>query len=311
MTRILKPKALKKGGVIGICSPASPLSSTDALDASIRYVEQLGYRVELAPNLFRKRGYLAGSDRQRTDDLHSLFRNKHVNIIIVARGGYGTHRILPLLDYDLIRKHPKLVVGYSDITALQLALFTKASLMSVSGAMMTELPKTFGSNSEEMYWQAITSPRPLSSIKGKHPFGGKTARHATGRILGGNLSLISALAGTSFFPSSWKNRILLLEEIDERPYRIDRMLQQLQLNGTLDDLSGILLGDFGDCLPLKNKPSLLIDDVFRDAFGKRSYPVLNGFRYGHISKSLTFPIGVQARLASDRRTLQFLESAVQ
>src|SRR6185436_15946536 len=123
---ILRPPRLRRGDVVGICAPASAPASADALDAGIRYIEQLGYRVELGKNLYRKRGYLAGTDEQRVEDLHELFGNRHVRTIFAARGGYGAHRILAKLDYRLIRRNPKIVVGYSDITAIQLAIFTKS-----------------------------------------------------------------------------------------------------------------------------------------------------------------------------------------
>ncbi len=309
--KIIKPPRLCKGDVIGICAPASAPSSPTALDKAITYIEQLGYRVHLAKNVFRKRGYLAGTDAQRAEDLHELFSNRYVKAIFAARGGFGTQRILPLLDYNLIRRHPKIIVGYSDITALQLGLFAKAGLISISGAMAVEMPETFNKQSEEMFWRLLTSRHPLGTIHAKtttHPKHG-IALNSRGRLLGGNLSLVAALTGTQYSLVQ-NNFILLLEELDERPYRIDRMLQQLKLAGILTRTTGIVLGSFSDCKPAPNKPSLTLSGVFRDAFQEYSYPVLSGFRYGHIKNSFTFPVGVKACLDTRTNSIEFLEGAV-
>ena len=308
--RIIKPKRLRQGDVIGICAPAGPLASPDLLTPGIRYLEQLGYRIELSSNLYRKHGYLAGSDAQRVADLHELFTNKHVKAIFAARGGYGSHRILPLLDYGIIKRNPKIIVGYSDITALQLALFSKTGLTSLSGPMVVEMPSTFTPTSEEMFWRAVTSAKPLETFTAKRKQSYNNGQSsATGRLLGGNLSLIAALIGTPYFPIV-KNSILLLEEIDERPYRVDRMLLQIKLKGILEQSNGIILGDFTDCVPVKGKPSLKLSQVFMESFNDLHYPILSGFRYGHIKHSLTMPIGVNVRLHRQKNSIEFLESAV-
>ena len=306
---IIKPPHIQRGDVIGICAPAGP-PNRNALEKGIQYIESLGYRVTLSRNIFRRHGYLAGTDRQRVSDLHELFLDKKVKVIFAARGGYGTQRILPLLNYSLIKKKPKLVVGYSDITALQLALFTKAGLTSVTGPVVADMPGTFRKQSEELFWRTLTSTKPLPPLQSNPEFKIPTGqRFSTGKLMGGNLSLITALIGTPFFPRR-NDMILLLEDIDERPYRLDRYLQQVKLNGVIARSKGVVLGDFTDCTPAKGKPSLSIASVFQETFQDYSYPIVSGFRYGHVKNSLTLPIGVTVTLDSKRNEVKFLDSAV-
>ena len=310
--RILKPKALRKGDVIAIAAPASPPASEEKLEKGIRYLEQLGYRVVLGKNLHKKRGYLAGTDKERASDLNELFADTKIKAIFCARGGYGASRILPLLDYKLVMRNPKILVGYSDITALHLAFFSKSGITSFSGPMVSvEMSGELRGNAEEFFWRAITSVKPLPAIKSKKSeqiFTGKS-NTSTGRLLGGNLSLVSALAGTPYFKPA-KDSILFFEEIDERPYRIDRMMQQLTLSSALKASRGIVLGNFSGCNPDPAKPSLTLSQVFEDVFERYAYPVVSGVRVGHVKNSLSLPIGVRVRLDGSGRNMEFLESGV-
>ncbi|MBI4546598.1 MAG: LD-carboxypeptidase [Ignavibacteriae bacterium] len=308
----MKPKALRRGDVIGICAPGSPPSSAEKIDRGIAYLERLGYHVELGRNLYRKRGYLAGSDTQRTEDLHELFANRNVKAMFTVRGGYGSHRILNLLNYNLIKRNPKIFVGYSDVTALQLTLFRKTGLVSFSGPMVAvEMAAGLRGEAEEHFWRILTSTKPLPPLKGKtnERLSRRKPKSVTGRLIGGNLSIVAALLGTRYFPTI-NNLILLLEEIDERPYRIDRMLQQIQLSDLFQRLSGIVLGKFKDCVPERGKPSLTLQQVFRDSFKDFNCPILSDIRYGHINNSLTIPLGVRVRINAQTRKLEFLEAGV-
>ena len=307
MPTIIKPKALRRGDLIGVCAPAGPALAEEDLQKGIRYLEQLGYRVLLSPHVLRRRGYLAGTDRDRADDLMGLFANPQVKAIIALRGGYGTQRILPLLDFNAIRKNPKIVVGYSDLTALSLALYAKARLVTFAGPMVAaELARGLTGVAEEFFWRCLTSTKPLGTFPGPSSMFRKG--RSEGRILGGNLSLVAAMAGTPFFPSFDKT-LLLLEEIGERPYRVDRMLQQLSLAGAWKSSSGILLGTFVECGPEKGKPSLTLTEVFDDAFSDFPHPIVSDLHHGHVRQSLTVPIGVLARIQNSRN-LNILESAV-
>ena len=310
--RIIKPKRLRHGDVIGICAPSSPPLSVGSVEKGITYLERLGFRVEVGKNIFHKSGYLAGSDVQRAADLNSMFANPKVRAIFTVRGGYGAHRILSLLDYNSIKRHPKIFVGYSDITAIHLALLSKVGLVSFSGPMVAvEMCKGLKGETEELFWRFLMSSKLLPSIRGKN--NNRVALRkdgvATGRLFGGNLSLMAALVGTLFFPRI-ANPIYLLEEIDERPYRIDRMLQQMKLAGLFQKLRGIALGDFIDCEPTKGKPSLSLQQVFQDAFEDKRCPIVSGFKFGHMRGSLPIPIGVRVQLDGRKGMLNFVESAL-
>ena len=307
--RLIKPKSLKQGDVIGIATPASSLNRYEALEKGIRYIESIGFRVELAPNVYKECGYLAGNDDERLKDIHLLFNKKSVKCIFAARGGYGSMRLINKLDYSLIKRNPKILVGYSDITALQLAILAKTGLISFSGPMVgVELADGLKPKQEEQFWQMLTSsslPDSITIPKNKQRCYSKG--FAKGCLLGGNLSIISALIGTSYFPNI-SNTILFLEEIDERPYRIDRMLMQLKLAGIFYRTNGILLGMFTNCIPEKRKPSLSLEQVLQDLFNGCSFPVIGHIPYGHRGGSLTFPIGIQVQFDTKSREIKFLES---
>ncbi|TAK62023.1 MAG: LD-carboxypeptidase [Bacteroidetes bacterium] len=309
---IIKPKALRHGDVIGIAAPASPPASTEHLTRGIRYLEQLGFRVELGASLYKRAGYLAGSDRERASDLHTLFSNKNVKAIFTVRGGYGCTRILPLLDYKMIRKNPKILVGYSDITALQLSLLTKAGMATFSGPMVAvEMAGCLTGRAEEAFWQCVTSRRTPPALDLEH-HNRRIIRAGTGDgvLYGGNLSLVASLVGTNYFPRI-KRSLLMLEEIEERPYRVNRMLNQLKLAGVLKNVSGIALGLFTGCDPESGKPSLTLQQVFEDSFNGYEFPVAGHFHYGHTDDVMTVPFGITARLDTQRKKLKFLENAVE
>lgn len=309
---ITKPRALRRGDVIGICSPASAPSSEESLSRGIRYLERLGYRVEPGRNVHLRRGYLAGTDAQRAADVNELFANRNVKAIFTARGGYGSHRVLPLLDYRVIKRNPKILVGYSDITALQLALMAKTGLVTFSGPMVaSELSSGLRGNGEESFWRCLTSTKRLPALRAGGRGGRRSESRETGsgRLIGGNLSVVASSVGTPYFPTI-SPIVLLLEEIDERPYRIDRMLRQIRLAGILSRANGAVLGAFINCKPERGKPSLTLRQVFRDTFGEIGCPVIEGLPYGHIHNLLTIPLGVRVRLATTAGRIEFQEAAV-
>ena len=309
---ILKPPRLRKGDTIGLVSPASPPSSSEKIEKSVRYLEGLGYRVIVGTHAMNQNGYLAGSDQHRAEDFNKMIRDKSVRAVIAVRGGYGTPRLLPLIDYSAVKKNPKIIVGYSDLTALQLALFRKTGLVTYSGPMAAvEMWNSIDPYTEEHFWRILTSasapgvlpPPPDSPPVIHHP------AKITGRILGGNLSLLISLLSTPYSPQ-YKGALLLLEEVDEAPHRVDRMLTQLFNAGILKSINGLLFGQFTDCNPADpSKPFLSTDQVLADAVARLPIPVLTNLRYGHIPKKLTIPIGVRACLFPDGR-FDILESPV-
>ena len=313
MNRIF-PKALKSGDIIGIISPASPPRSQEKIDKGAEYLERLGYRVKLGKNVRAVRGYLAGTDEQRADDINTMFADKSVRAIIAVRGGYGTPRLLSMLNYSVIKRNPKILVGYSDLTTLQLALFKKTGLVSFSGPMAgVEMWKGIDPFTEEHFWQILTSTKKLGRISNpdNKPFTSLHKGKATGILLGGNLSLIASIIGTPYLPS-FKNSILYFEEIEEDCYRFDRLLAQLQLAGIFKETKGILVGELTDVKPSDTtKPFLTAEEILDDYFLPAHKPVLRNLVYGHIPRKLTMPIGIRARMDANEGVVEFLEAGVE
>ncbi len=258
-------------------------------------------------------GYLAGTDQERADDVNEMFADKNVKAIIAVRGGYGTPRILPFINYSLVKKNPKILVGYSDLTALQLAIFKKTGLVTFSGPMSgVEMFKGIDPFTEEHFWTSITSTKKMGEIK--NPDGRELQTivkgKASGILLGGNLSLIVTLAGSKYLPS-FKNSLLFIEEIEEETYRFDRMMNQLRIIDILNDANGIIIGDLTDVKATDtSKPFLTPEQVMNDYLSELKKPVVSGLAYGHIPKKLTMPIGIRAMLDATRKTLTFAESCV-
>ena len=305
----IRPPALRKGDVVGICAPASPPVRREDLAKGIAYLEGLGYRVEPGRNLLKKDGYLAGTDRERTSDLNRLLRDRRVRAIIALRGGYGSMRILPMIDYAAVRRDPKIFVGYSDLTAVQMALWSHCGLVTFAGPMVAAgMARGLDGPAEELFWRMLTSRRPLGSLDS--PATAITKGTTTGTLLGGNLSMLSHLAGTPYLPSL-RNSVLFLEDVGERPYRVDRMLQHLRLAGTFSGARGVLLGQFTDCVPEEGKPSLGLRRIFRDLLSDLGVPVLAGIRHGHILGSLTLPVGLRVSVVAGKKCrIVFSGSAV-
>lgn len=310
--RKLKPPTLKKGDVIGIVSPASSPDDLSRIDKGISYLESLGYRVKPGKYIYGRNGYLSANDIERADDLNEMFSDPQVKAIICVRGGYGTPRILDMVDYDIIRKNPKIFVGYSDITALQLAIFKRTGLITFSGPMLAvDIYSNFDSYSEEFFWMILTSK--TSEIEVKNPNGQELkvlySGEAEGTLLGGNLSLLASIIGTKFQPN-FKNSILVIEDIGEEPYRIDRYLSQLKNSDILKQIKGCVLGQFTDCLAKQPEKSLSLEQIFQDYFGVLNIPVLADLSYGHIPKKLTIPIGARAKIDTKRKSMKIVEEVL-
>ncbi|MGE5805394.1 MAG: S66 peptidase family protein [Ignavibacteria bacterium] len=310
--KTIKPSRIQKGDVIGIISPASSPEDLTRIDSGVRYLESLGYRVELGRHVGKIHGYLAGSDEERAEDIHSMFRNKNVKAIICVRGGYGSPRLLDKIDYRLIRNHPKILVGYSDITALLLAIFQKTGLITFAGPMLAvDFYNEVNPYTEDIFWTLLTSKKKIGRIS--FPEDEKlydlVKGMAAGSIVGGNLALICSMMGTAFFPS-FRNRILLLEDTSEAPYRIDRMLNQLKLAKIFEQVKGIILGAFVDCNEADpSKRTLTLGEVVDDYFGNLNIPVVYNFQHGHIRNNITVPIGLKIKLNASRGIVEYLEPA--
>ncbi|GMR25232.1 MAG: LD-carboxypeptidase [Ignavibacteria bacterium] len=311
--RIIKPAKLKTGDVIGIIAPASAPVDPSKLENGIRYIEKNGYRVELGNNVSKFNGYLAGTDQERADDLNSMFKNKNVKAIFCLRGGYGASRILDKINFKIVRNNPKIFVGYSEITALQMAILQKTGLVTFAGPMVaTDFGNEITSYTEDFFWRIISSHKKMGRLRylDNDKLVPITKGSASGRIIGGNLSVLGALSGTEYFPEL-KNRILMLEEIDEFPYKVDRLLNQLRLLKVFKKIKGIILGRFVDCYEHDtSKRTLTLGEVIEDYMKGLKIPVLYTFPHGHIKDKVTVPFGINIKMNASKGFVEYSEGAV-
>jgi len=310
---LVKPPRLRKGDLIGLVSPASAPSSAEKIEKGVRYLESLGYRTRVAPHASSVNGYLAGPDKDRAGDFNTMINDPAVKAIFALRGGYGTPRILDALDYRGLKRRPKIIVGYSDLTSLQLAVLRKCSLVTFSGPMVAvEMWNGIDPYTEEHFWRLLTSskaPGPLLFPSECTPRVVKSGK-ARGRLIGGNLALLMANFGTPYSPSL-AGALLFVEDVDEAPHRVDRMFRQLKNAGTLSSIAGLVLGLFTECVPSDpSTPHLTIEQVLAELPQLTDVPILGNIAYGHIPKKLTMPLGVRARMDVDRLRLEIVEGAV-
>lgn len=308
-----KPKKIKRGDLIGLISPASPPPDPNMIESGVKYIESLGYRTLLAKNINKVRGYLAGTDEERIEDIHQVFSDKKVKAIFCLRGGYGAFRLLDKIDYKLIKNNPKIFVGFSEITALQMAFLSKAKLISFAGPMvLPNFSNEIDSFTEENFWSVITSTKKNRKIKlvDNEVLYENNLMKTSGIIVGGNLAVFTSLFGTGYLPDL-KNKILLIEEISEPPYKIDRMLNQLRLNHVFNEVNGIILGQFLDCHePDRNKKTLSLNEVLIDYFNRLDISVIQNFPFGHSQKILTLPLGSNVKLDLQKGILELSEAGV-
>ena len=311
--KIIKPKKLKKNDTIGIISPGSSPDDLSKIEEGVKYLEKLGYNVEAGKNVGKTNGYLAGNDNERLDDLHYMFRKKEIKAIFCLRGGYGSGRLLDKINFNIIKKNPKIFVGYSDITALHLSIFKKTNLITFAGPMIaTDFLEGLNEKAEECFWSMLTSSKKIGKIKsiGDREIQSLRKGKSQGALFGGNLSVLTSLLGSNFIPIFEKS-ILLLEETCEPPYKIDRMFNQLKLAGVFQKTSGIILGAFNNCREENSeKHTLTLGEVIQDYLGDSKKPVIYNFSHGHIKEILTLPIGLKVKLNSDKNYIEFTESAV-
>lgn len=309
----LFPPALKKNGTIGIISPASPQRDMSRLDKGIRYLEDLGYSVALGKySTSHFGGYLAGTDEERLSDLHAMFSDPKIDAIFCSRGGYGSARLLAELDTALIKKNPKIFVGFSDITSLQLALWKKCGLVTFSGAMPSvDMADTFDTASEEQFWRVLTSRKPLGTLKQPWLMNTIQRGDAEGRLLGGNLSVVCSMFGTPYMPSLG-GTILALEDVGEESYRIDRMLTQLVYAAGTARPSGVAYGFWSqNSRPRGSTAHRDVNEILAERTDISRGPIMTDLMYGHESTKFTLPFGVLTRLSSRTKRMSLLESAVQ
>lgn len=315
--KIIKPKALRKGDTVGFIAPGSPVKK-EKIDIAIKNMENLGLKVKYTDTIFKQEKYLAGTDEERLLDIHTMFEDDEVKAIWCLRGGYGCTRIIDAIDYRIILKNPKILIGYSDITALLLAIYEKTGLVGFHGPVASsQLFTEFTSSQVEKILFGL-SPKdhiiPFQTqsdekyVQGHEPYV-VTPGFATGILTGGNLSLLVCLPNTPYAPS-YKNKIVFIEDLDEKPYRIDRMLTFLLNSTDLSQAAGIVLGVWHNCDTGTPETSFTLKEVFMDRLSALGIPCFYGHTFGHVADICTFPVGIRVSMDTSSMHVTLLDQAV-
>ncbi|MCZ8512672.1 LD-carboxypeptidase [Paenibacillus filicis] len=309
MKTLVKPPKLLPGDLVGITAPASWVDRDQAA-AAAAYLERLGFRVRFGQTLTKQYGYLAGSDEERAGELNAMFADPEIKAIVCARGGYGTGRIADLLDYGLIRANPKVFWGYSDITFLHAAIGRFAGLVTFHGPMLVDLTREDLLPVTVQNFETLLRPSVLRYTEDITPLRTLVEGEAYGPLTGGNLTLLASTMGTPYELDT-AGKILFLEDIDEEPYRIDRMLNQLRQAGKFADAAGIMVCDFHNCEPNKRKVSLTLEQLLQEYIVPAGKPALSGFKIGHCSPNIAVPLGIEARMSTAEKLLECVEPGVE
>jgi muramoyltetrapeptide carboxypeptidase len=314
---LLRPPRVKPGDLVGLIAPGGAMTD-EHIERAVRNIESLGLRVKTGANIRLRRGNYAGTPYQQVQDFHAMVRDREVKAIWSGRGGSGCSFMLPLLDYALIRAHAKVIVGFSDVTALHLAILRHAGLVTFHGPAGIS---TFSDYSVAHLRAVFMEPTPTYTI-GNDPddarreaaepeFAERTLIPgiATGPLVGGNLSVLVALVGTPY-AARMNRAIVFLEDVEEAPYRVNRMLAQLVQSGELTRAAGVMFGICRNCRVDDDGPTLTIEETLRDRVEPLHVPSAMGMSFGHVMHHFTIPLGIRARFDANRRTLTLLEPAV-
>jgi len=293
---IIIPEALKEGDKVGIAAPAGPFE-IEKFERGLAVIGELGFVPVVDDDAFKRDRHMAGPDKHRAKHLNSLFARDDIRAIICARGGFGCLRVLPYLDYDLIGENPKLLIGFSDVTALLTTLSQRCGLAGIHGPVVTSLG--FSDDESKARYKQVLCGEGSPDIVPAEPVVIKPGK-ASGVITGGNLATLCHLVGTEFSPD-FSEKIVLLEDVNEAPYRIDRMLTQMRMAGCFENVAGIVLGAFEDCGEDED-----IVKVFEDVFEGFHGPILGGFNIGHGSTNLAVSVGVEVVVDTEEGSLRFL-----
>lgn len=308
------PKRLKKGDTIGLVTPGGQIVKRQ-LDETVEKLQKLGFKTYYTDKILAQYGYFAGTDKERADDLMHLFTNQNVDAILAIRGGYGAIRILDLLDYDVIKQNPKALIGYSDVTALLSAIYQQTGLVTFHGPVGIS---TFNDFSMDSLESVLMNPKrrykyPYKREKGtetnpEYDLYTITEGKAKGELIGGNLSVIDSMIGSKF-ELNFKNKIVYIEEVHEKTYKVDKMLVHLLQATNIKEAAGIAFGIFTKC-DQGDDPRLTLKEAIVSLFQPLGIPISYGFPFGHISTKITLPTGVKAKLNTSKNTLKLLAKAV-
>ena len=305
---MIRPKPLQKGDKVAIIAPASP-SDKNLIDKCIASLNELGLKVVIGESCLSEHGFLSGTDDIRANDINCMFADKNIKGIFALRGGYGCARLLDLIDFKLIKKNPKIFIGYSDITALHIAINQKSKLITYHGPMIsTELIKGLDEYSADYYKKFIFEHEKIEDLLNPEGNSLEIINNgiASGELIGGNLSLICSSLGTKYEINT-KNKILFLEEVDEVPYKVDRMLTHLKQSGKLKEANGIILGAFTNCIAPNNKKSLSLQEVFNEIILPLKKPTISNLACGHCLPTLTLPLGEKVLLDANNKKFKILK----
>lgn len=316
---LIKPAALRPGDTVGVITPSTYVSDPARLDLVPKTIEHFGLKWKMGRNVRKRTGYLGGSIEERVGDIHEMFADPGIQAIFCIRGGYGSPQLLDRLDYALIRRNPKIFAGYSDITAMHLAIQRHSGVVTFHSPVVLS---RFTDWTQDHFRRAlfttekrreVRNPPEGNSLRPSHPVRAIRAGKASGRLTGGNLTLISSLMGTPYEPDT-RGAILFLEDVGEEPYRIDRMLTQLRLAGKFDDAAGLVFGECVDCNPKEFRPgfesTFSLNEVLDDILGGLKIPVMSGLLIGHTDDQATLPMGVEAVMDTDQGSLTLIDSGV-
>ncbi len=315
--RTIKPPRLKPGDTIGLIDPAGASFERGPMDIVVDTLAALGLKTRLGAHLFDRYGYLAGTDKNRAADVNAFFGDPSVNGVIAVRGGWGCARILPYLDFGAIGRNPKVLLGYSDLTALLLAIHAKTGLVTFHGpvgasqwnALQVDHVKRVLFAGEAVTFENVKEAGDYL-VPVENRIRTITPGIARGRLAGGNLTVLSAIVGSGYLPD-WEGRILFIEDVEEKLYRIDRMLTQLALAGILPKLRGVIFGTCTGCDPGEGYGSLTLEEILDDHLKPLGVPAWSGAMIGHAGRQFTLGEGVEVEIDATRGSITMLEPAVQ
>ena len=315
----VKPKRLSAGDTIALVSPASATFNSLDLQIARESLEALGFKVRQGEHMMERHGYLAGDDKARAEDINKAFADRSIAGIHAIRGGWGSARLLPYLDFDAIRRNPKVLIGYSDITALLLSIHAKTGLITFHGPIGLGRWDAWSLD----YYRRVLMGGEAVTYSNKQGISGdrnslvqvefRTLTHAPGkargRLLGGNLTVLTAILGSPYLPD-WDDAILFCEDVGEDLYRVDRMFTQLKLAGVLSKIKGFVFGSCSECGPGEGYASLTLEEIIRDHIKPLGVPAWQGAMIGHAQPQWTLPVGAQVEIDGSAGTIRLLEPAV-
>ncbi len=316
-TPLRKPRRLRPGSIVGVVDPASATWDPMDVDVVVESLAALGLKAKLGAHLMDRRGYLAGRDEDRAADVMAMFADPDVDAVHALRGGWGCARLLPHLDFDAIARNPKILLGYSDITALLLPVVARGGFVTFHGMNGASEWNRFNVDWFRrvlMQGEAVTMTNPRTTGDLLAPVEDRirtiTPGRAQGRLLGGNLTVLTTIIGSGLLPD-FADAILFIEDVQEAPYRIDRMFMQLKLAGILDQVRAVVWGRCTKCSPGEGSfGSLTISDILDDYLKPLEVPAWEGAQIGHIARQFIVPLGVQAEVDAARGSIRLLEPAV-